>query len=278
MPPETMRTAATLRGDHAISAPDSTGSPSTTGTPSIPMFIFARFDDLERNMRMIAETVALHARYHLTVVPPVPESQQREALLLGDEPFKVLAEQVDRRVREGRPLMQETIDRSSSSEHEELKRDTGVGPNLEPARKVPNTASERVDLEQTPPASVKAGRGNPSFTQHPKPTADGIKPAKLEAAPEKALSKWRLILSVFFPFAAGYYLSFLFRTINASISPVLASDFGLGAAETGLGLFPSLCRCPDPHRTPPGSLQSATGPERIVGYCRQGCDTFRQCR
>ncbi len=44
----------------------------------------------------------------------------------------------------------------------------------------------------------------------------------------------RLILSVFLPFAAGYYLSFLFRTINASISPTLVSDFGLGAAETGL--------------------------------------------
>jgi MFS family permease len=57
---------------------------------------------------------------------------------------------------------------------------------------------------------------------------------KLEASCEKPLSKWRLILSVFLPFAAGYYLSFFFRTINASISPALASDFGLGAAETGL--------------------------------------------
>ena len=194
----------------------------------------ARFDHLERNMGMIAETVALHARYHLTVVPPLPESQQSEALLLGDERFKVLAEQVDRRVREGRPLIQETIARSSSSEYAELKREKGRGPILEPARKDPHTVSERVDLEQTPPASVKTEHGNPGFAQHPKPTAEGTKPAKLEAAPEKALSKWRLILSVFLPFAAGYYLSFLFRTINASISPVLASDFGLGAAETGL--------------------------------------------
>jgi sugar phosphate permease len=47
-------------------------------------------------------------------------------------------------------------------------------------------------------------------------------------------SKWRLILSVFLPFAAGYYLAYLFRTINAAISPALASDFGLDAAETGL--------------------------------------------
>ena len=47
-------------------------------------------------------------------------------------------------------------------------------------------------------------------------------------------SKWRLILSVFLPFAAGYYLAYLFRTINGAISPALASDFGLDAAELGL--------------------------------------------
>src|ERR1700758_5554431 len=63
--------------------------------------IHARFDHLDRNMQMIAETVALHARYHLTVVPPLPESQQREAVVLGDERFKVWAEQVDRRGRLG---------------------------------------------------------------------------------------------------------------------------------------------------------------------------------
>ena len=88
----------------------------------------ARFDHLDRNMQMIAETVALHARYHLTVVPPLPESQQREALLLGDERFKVLAEQVDRRVRQGRPLMQETIDRLNSAQDEESDQATGEGP------------------------------------------------------------------------------------------------------------------------------------------------------
>src|SRR5216117_2342124 len=51
---------------------------------------------------------------------------------------------------------------------------------------------------------------------------------------EHPRQKWRLILAVFLPFAAGYYLSFLFRTINASISPALASEFGLDAVKTGL--------------------------------------------
>jgi MFS family permease len=55
-----------------------------------------------------------------------------------------------------------------------------------------------------------------------------------EIARKSSPPKSRLILSVFLPFAAGYYLAYLFRTINAAISPALATDFGLDAAETGL--------------------------------------------
>ncbi|MEK9278642.1 MFS transporter [Bradyrhizobium sp. ISRA442] len=45
---------------------------------------------------------------------------------------------------------------------------------------------------------------------------------------------WRLIARVFLPFAAGYYLSYLFRTINALIANYLSSDTGLGTADLGL--------------------------------------------
>lgn len=45
---------------------------------------------------------------------------------------------------------------------------------------------------------------------------------------------WRLNACVFLPFAAGYYLSYLFRTINALISGHLIADIGLGAADLGL--------------------------------------------
>jgi MFS family permease len=45
---------------------------------------------------------------------------------------------------------------------------------------------------------------------------------------------WRLIARVFLPFAAGYYLSYLFRTINALIAGSLISDTGLGTADLGL--------------------------------------------
>lgn len=44
---------------------------------------------------------------------------------------------------------------------------------------------------------------------------------------------WRLLAIVFLPFAAGYYLSYLFRTINALISGALTTDLGLGAGDLG---------------------------------------------
>jgi len=43
-----------------------------------------------------------------------------------------------------------------------------------------------------------------------------------------------LVLSVFLPFAAGYFLSYLFRTINAVIAPDLVADAGLSASALGL--------------------------------------------
>ncbi|SCB45560.1 Predicted arabinose efflux permease, MFS family [Bradyrhizobium shewense] len=44
----------------------------------------------------------------------------------------------------------------------------------------------------------------------------------------------RLTARVFLPFAAGYYLSYLLRTINALIASHLSSDTGLGTADLGL--------------------------------------------
>src|SRR5438445_7355009 len=44
---------------------------------------------------------------------------------------------------------------------------------------------------------------------------------------------WRVILQVFFPFTAAFFLSYLFRTINAVISPELSSELALDAADLG---------------------------------------------
>ena len=223
-------------------------------TPSVEALLREHFVDindklgrLDRDLRMIAETVALHARYHLTVSPLLSESKQREAVILGDERFKVLAEQVDRRVCEGRPLLQETIDRLNSREHEESEPATGKGPALDPTQFDKN-------LDRAAPASAETGYSNPAVAQLPNTIAHQIKiplndepnaravsdsdaessTGSSEASHENSLSKSRLIFFIFLPFAAGYYLAYLFRTISAAISPALALEFGLDAAKTGL--------------------------------------------
>jgi sugar phosphate permease len=48
------------------------------------------------------------------------------------------------------------------------------------------------------------------------------------------MSRVRLVASVLLPFAAGYYLSYLFRSINALIAGDLSAELGLSAADLGL--------------------------------------------
>src|ERR1700731_1878898 len=52
------------------------------------------------------------------------------------------------------------------------------------------------------------------------------------------MCNWRPIVFVLLPFSAGYFLSYLFRTINALISAQLTTELGLSAA--GLGLLISV--------------------------------------
>ena len=81
---------------------------------------------------------------------------------------------------------------------------------------------------------------------------------------ERALQTWRLIGCVFLPFAAGYYLSYLFRTISGSISGPLMSEFALDAADIGLlasvyFLFFAAAQLPL------GVLLDRFGPRRVQG-------------
>lgn len=130
----------------------------------------ARFDRLERHMLALAETVSLHARYHFSVMPPLPESQQREACVLGDERFKVLAEQVDRRVRLGRPLMQETIERINAADPEVSDREARDSAALRPESEQPKqeVAPEAgAGIQHAPSAAAGEGGSNPNFRHLP---------------------------------------------------------------------------------------------------------------
>lgn len=130
----------------------------------------ARFDRLERGLRMLAETVALHARYHLSVMPSLPQTEQREACVRGDERFRVLAEQVDRRIRTGRPLMQETIDRLNQVGLGELDRsiETDAGAASEPGASNQKVSPQsRVDVNRESSAAAGEGGSNSNFRRLP---------------------------------------------------------------------------------------------------------------
>lgn len=73
---------------------------------------------------------------------------------------------------------------------------------------------------------------------------------------------WRLIMCVFLPFAAGFYLSYLFRTINALIAAPLMSDIALGAGDLGLltsAYFLTFAAA----QLPVGILLDRYGPRRV---------------
>ena len=71
-----------------------------------------------------------------------------------------------------------------------------------------------------------------------------------------------LVVRVFVPFACGYYLSYLYRTVNAVISPDLMRDLGLDANELGL-LTSAYFLAFAAFQLPLGVLLDRLGPRRV---------------
>jgi predicted MFS family arabinose efflux permease len=71
-----------------------------------------------------------------------------------------------------------------------------------------------------------------------------------------------IVLSVLGPFAAGYFLSYLFRSVNAVVGPRLVAELGLSA--TGLGLLTSAYLLAfAAFQLPLGVLLDRFGPRRV---------------
>ena len=93
-----------------------------------------QLEHLDRDLRVVNETVALHARYHLTVTPPLSPPIRQAACKLGAARFDEFAAQVGRRVHLGTPLMRETMERvSETSPHLFSAQQSGVEPDPHPA-------------------------------------------------------------------------------------------------------------------------------------------------
>jgi hypothetical protein len=62
-----------------------------------------------RDVAIATETLALFVRYFLTITPPLPQSEQEPARLLGKERFQVFVAQVGRRLAGDQRLVAEVL-------------------------------------------------------------------------------------------------------------------------------------------------------------------------
>ena len=70
------------------------------------------------------------------------------------------------------------------------------------------------------------------------------------------------VLTVFLPFAGGYFLSYLYRTVNAVLAPRLVAEIGIGPADLGL-LTAAYFLTFAAFQIPLGVLLDRFGPRRV---------------
>jgi hypothetical protein len=215
-----------------------------------------QLEELDRNLRIANETAALHARFHLAVTPLMPAGERAAACALGAERFEEFAAQVARRADLGVPLIRETIDRVSATRTspytpaERESSDTGSAvyePGVQVSSLVDHASvsigTVREDAATLGLQAIEAALFTDAGTCRVIEEGEGAVPSRrsvpawLTAARPVAkdpVEKRSLILRVFLPFVFGYYIAYLFRTINAVMAAPLATELGLGADDLGL--------------------------------------------
>jgi MFS family permease len=222
-----------------------------------------QLDQLARELRLVNETVAMHVRYHLTITPPLASAVQPAACRIGAARFDVFATQVGRRVERDKPLIRETLDRLSAKNHERPSSE-GQGPLRDAGEREQPVARETmnghlVDADEIPvvpelsrtraasgpfpsrpamlPADPTDGRGlqaDRPQTAWQAPRQDDQGQEGAHAPTDDRASGLQLVFRVFLPFAVGYYLSYLFRTISAVTADPLTREFALSPSSLGL--------------------------------------------
>lgn len=84
--------------------------------PGVDEGLARRFNELSRSIAAIrkdvavaTETLGLFVRYFLTITPPLPQSEQEPARLLGKERFDVFVAEIGRRIAENQRLASEVL-------------------------------------------------------------------------------------------------------------------------------------------------------------------------
>jgi hypothetical protein len=91
--------------------------------PGVEEVLARRLDDLSKSVASIrrdvaiaTETLALFVRYYLTITPPLPQSEQEPARLLGRERFQVFVAQIGRRLAGDQRLVSEVLETIAANE------------------------------------------------------------------------------------------------------------------------------------------------------------------
>jgi hypothetical protein len=84
--------------------------------PGVEEGLARRFNELNRSIAAIrrdvtvaTETLALFVRYFLTITPPLPQSEQEPARLVGRERFDVFVGEIGRRIAENQRLVSDVL-------------------------------------------------------------------------------------------------------------------------------------------------------------------------
>ncbi|MCA6114974.1 CopG family transcriptional regulator [Bradyrhizobium sp. WSM 1738] len=119
--------------------------------------ISRQLERTDRDLSVMAETIALFIRYYLTITPPLPSGDQDAARALGRERFEMFVAQVGKRVASGGRLVADVMERVSTSNPDLFMRHIEEGAPLGASRAAASKSRSQDATGQQPEPSP-AGR------------------------------------------------------------------------------------------------------------------------
>lgn len=117
-----------------------------------------QLDRADRDLSIMAETIALFVRYYLTITPPLPTGDQDAARALGRERFEMFVAQVGKRIAAGGRLVADVLEQVSTSNPDLFTRYLEEGAPLDPVKATTTTESRSHDAAGRQPGPSPAGR------------------------------------------------------------------------------------------------------------------------
>src|SRR3569833_2984695 len=194
-----------------------------------------QLEQLASDLRIVSETVALQARFHLATTPRMSAPALRTACMRGADRFDEFVVQIQNRIQQGTSLMRETMDRLDGARDCDVdghrSREASPGDlavdelDRDPARSVDGMAACAVHdcgshIVVPEPREILSAKSGASWTVTHQCAPAAAPPTQVcrfaasKPSDQHEAPSWHLILWVFLPFVGAYYLSFLFRTIS----------------------------------------------------------------